>query len=126
MNLRTPLANAQGLGSARSGVHHWWMQRLTAVALIPLTVWFVWIGSALLVADYPSARTFVAAPVNALLLAAFVIALFWHAQLGLQVVIEDYVHTRWLEVTSQIFVRFAAFLGALASLLALIRIGLSN
>ncbi len=123
MSLRTPLADARGLGSARSGVHHWWVQRLTAIALIPLTIWFVWIGTGLLSADYETAREFVAAPLNGLLLAAFVISLFWHAQLGLQVVIEDYVHTRWLETGLQILVKFAAFLGVLASLLALIRIG---
>lgn len=126
MTLRTPLAQARGLGSARSGLHHWWMQRLTAIALIPLTVWFVWIGTGLLSADFDTARAFVAAPLNALLFAAFIISLFWHAQLGLQVVIEDYVHTRWLELALQVLVRFAAALGALASLLALIRIGLTN
>ena len=125
MSLRTPLAQARGLGSARSGVHHWWMQRLTAVALIPLTIWFVWIGKDLLNADYSTAYAFVASPLNSLLFAALVVALFWHAQLGLQVVIEDYVHTRWLEITLQVLARFGAALGALASLLALIRIGLS-
>ncbi len=126
MSLRTPLADARGLGSARSGVHHWWVQRLTAVALIPLTMWFVWIGTDLLSADFDTARAFVGAPLHTLLFAAFIVALFWHAQLGLQVVIEDYVHTRWLELTLQVLVKFAAILGALASLLALIRIGLTN
>ncbi len=126
MSLRTPLAQARGLGSARSGVHHWWVQRLTAIALIPLTVWFVWIGTDLLSADFETARASVGAPLNALLMAAFIVALFWHAQLGLQVVIEDYVHTRWLELTLQVLVRFAAALGVLASLIALIRIGLSS
>lgn len=126
MNLRTPLADARGLGSAQSGVHHWWVQRLTAVALIPLTLWFVWIGTDLLGADFDAARAFVGAPLNTLLLAAFIVALFWHAQLGLQVVIEDYVHTRWLEITLQVLVKFAAILGVMASLLALIRIGLTN
>ena len=126
MNLRTPLATARGLGSARSGVHHWWVQRLTAVALIPLTIWLVWIGPGLLAADFEAARAFVGAPLNALLLAAFVVALFWHTQLGLQVVIEDYVHTRWLEISLQVLVKFAAMLGALASLLALVRITLGN
>jgi len=126
VSLRTPLASARGLGSSHSGVHHWWVQRLTAVALIPLTLWFVWIGPGLLSADYDSARSFVGAPFNALLLAAFVVSLFWHAQLGLQVVIEDYVHTRWLEISLQVLVKFAAVLGTLASLLALIRVTLGN
>ncbi len=126
MNLRTPLATARGLGSSNSGVHHWWIQRLTAVALIPLTIWFVWVGPGLLAADFDTARAFVAAPLNALLLAAFVIALFWHVQLGLQVVIEDYVHTRWLEISLQVLVKFTAVLAVLASLLALVRITLGN
>lgn len=126
MSLRTPLAQARGLGSAHAGVHHWWMQRLTAIALIPLTIWFVWAGIDLVGAGYIEARNFVANPVNALLFASLVIALFWHAQLGLQVVIEDYVHTHWLEVTLQVLVRFVAVLGVLASLLAIVRIGLGG
>ncbi len=126
MNLRAPLAVARGLGSSNSGVHHWWIQRLTAVALIPLTIWFVWVGPGLLTADFDTARAFVAMPLNALLLAAFVIALFWHVQLGLQVVIEDYVHTRWLEISLQVLVKFTAVLAVLASLLALVRITLGN
>ncbi len=126
MSLRTPLAQARGLGSAHAGVHHWWMQRLTALALIPLCLWFVWACTGLVGAGYLEARAFVANPVNALLFASLVIAMFWHAQLGLQVVIEDYVHTHWLEVSMQVLVRFAAALGVLAALLAIIRITLGG
>ncbi len=123
-DLQTPLKRVSGLGSAKSGTHHFIIQRVTAVALIPLVVWAIWLALTLLHADYAQARALLHQPANALLLTAFVIASFWHAQLGVQVVIEDYVHTRWLEVVSQLLVRFVCVLGALASVLAIVRIAL--
>lgn len=125
-NLRTPLKIARGLGSAKSGAHHFMVQRLTAVALTGLGLWFIWLALALLHTDYAGARALIAQPVNAVLMLAFVVAVFWHAQLGLQVVIEDYVHTRWVEFTLQITVKFLCFLGAAASVLAVIRIALGS
>lgn len=122
---RTPLARARGLGSAKSGVGHWWLQRLTAVALIPLGLWFVWLVLHLPHLDFAAAHRVVATPVNALLLIVFTAAMFWHGQLGLQVVIEDYVHTRWIELTLLVAVKFLAVLGALACALAVIRIWLA-
>lgn len=124
-NLQTPLKRARGLGSAKSGTRHFIAQRVTAVALIPLVVWFVYFALQLLHADYARARALVHQPLDAILLIAFVVALFWHAQLGLQVVIEDYVHTRWLEVSSQLAIKFLCALGTLASVLAIVRIALS-
>ena len=121
---RTPLKTAIGLGSAQHGVHHFIMQRVTAVALMLLTLWFLWIALSLLHTDYTGARALVGQPFNAVLMLAFVVAVFWHAQLGLQVVIEDYVHTRWLEVALQLAVEFLCVLGALASVLAVVRIAL--
>jgi succinate dehydrogenase / fumarate reductase, membrane anchor subunit len=126
MSLKDPLARVHGLGSAKEGVSHWWAQRLTAIALVPLSVWFMAWLFCLLGADPGSARAAVADPVSAFLLIVFLVALFWHAQLGLQVVVEDYVHTRWLEVTLQISIRFLAFLGALAGILAVMRIALAG
>jgi succinate dehydrogenase / fumarate reductase, membrane anchor subunit len=123
-DLQTPLKRVSGLGSAKSGTHHFIIQRVTAVALIPLVLWAIWLALTLLHADYSQARALLHQPANALLLIAFVIASFWHAQLGVQVVIEDYVHTRWLEVVSQLAVRFVCVLGALASVLAIVRIAL--
>jgi succinate dehydrogenase / fumarate reductase membrane anchor subunit len=122
VDLRTPLKRARGLGSAKSGTHHFIVQRLTALALVPLCLWLIWLALMLLHADYAHARALVHAPLNAVLLLAFVLMLFWHAQLGLQVVIEDYVHTRWLEVASQILVQFVCALGALACVLAIVKI----
>jgi len=123
-DLQTPLKRARGLGSAKDGTHHCLVQRITAVALVPLALWVIWIALALVRADYAHARALVHQPCAAILLTAFVIATFWHAQLGLQVVIEDYVHSRWLEVTAQLAVKFLCAVGALASVLAIVRIAL--
>jgi len=123
-NYRTPLKRVRGLGSAKEGIHHFVIQRMTAVALVPLVLWVIWLSLRLLHADYAQARALVHDPVNATLLLAFVIALFWHAQLGVQVVIEDYVHTRWLEVTAQVLVKFFCIAGALASAFAIVRVAL--
>lgn len=123
-DMRTPLVRARELGSARHGVGHWWTQRLTAIALIPLTMWFVWLVLRLPRLDYAGAHDLVANPINALLLIVFTATMFWHGQLGLQVVIEDYVHTRWLEITLLVLVKFLAVLGALACTLAVLSIWL--
>ncbi|HVB84955.1 MAG TPA: succinate dehydrogenase, hydrophobic membrane anchor protein [Rhodanobacteraceae bacterium] len=125
-NMRTPLARARGLGSAQAGVGHWWQQRLTALVLLILGLWFVALTLDLLHAGYVSAHAMLAQPLNALLLIAFTAVMFWHAQLGLQVVIEDYVHTRWLALTLQIAIKFLAALGALACAFAVLRIALGS
>jgi len=124
-DLQTPLKRVRGLGSAKSGTHHFIVQRVTAVALIPLVLWSIWFALKLMHADYAHARALLHEPLNAVLSIAFVIALFWHAQLGVQVVLEDYVHTKWLEVSSQILVKFLCVLGALACVLAIVRVALA-
>jgi succinate dehydrogenase / fumarate reductase membrane anchor subunit len=123
-DLRNPLKRARGLGSAQSGVGHWWTQRVTAAALVLLGLWFVITVLSLLHADFATAKATVAKPWNALLLILFVVTAFWHAVLGLQVVIEDYVHTRWKEVVLLVAIKFLAVLGALAGVLAVLRIAL--
>ncbi|HEY5972453.1 MAG TPA: succinate dehydrogenase, hydrophobic membrane anchor protein [Pseudoxanthomonas sp.] len=123
---RTPLKDALGLGSAKDGTHHFLVQRLTAVALVFLGCWFVYFVVGLMHADYLTATDAVARPWNAVLLVAFLVAMFWHAQLGVQVVIEDYVHSHGLALAAQIAVRFICFLGALASVFAVVRIALGN
>jgi succinate dehydrogenase / fumarate reductase membrane anchor subunit len=122
---RDPMKVARGLGSSQSGVDHWWTQRITAAALVLLGIWFVVMVLSLLHADYATARATVARPWNALLLIAFVLTMFWHAVLGLQVVIEDYVHVRWQEVVLLTAIKFIAVLGALAGVLAVLRIALA-
>ena len=119
-----PLKVARGLGSAKSGVGHWWAQRVTAILLVLLVPWLIGVLVSLIGLDLDSARRVIARPWNAIPLAAFVIAAFWHAKLGMQVVIEDYVHTRWVEIALQLLVTFACVLAALASLYALGHIAL--
>ena len=123
---RTPLKEVQGLGSAKAGTHHFMVQRLTAIALVFLGCWFLYFVVGLMHADYLTASDAVARPWNATLLIAFLVAMFWHAQLGVQVVIEDYVHSHGLALTAQIAVRFVCILGALASVFAVVRIALGN
>lgn len=123
---RSPLKDVRGLGSAKDGTHHFIVQRLTAIALIVLTCWFLYLVIGLIEVDYLTAADAVAKPWNAILLVAFLVAMFWHAQLGLQVVIEDYVHSHGLALTAQIAVRFICILGALASVFAVVRIALGS
>lgn len=124
--LRTPLKRVQGLGSGRNGTGHFWVQRLTALALVPLVIWIVVLVLGLIGQDAFVVRARLAEPFTGMLLVAFIAATFWHAQLGLQVVIEDYIHTRWLEVALQVLVKFLAVIGALLATLSVIRIALGN
>jgi len=110
MSLRSPLSKALGSGSAGHGFSHWWWQRLSAVALIPLTLWLVYSIVCLVGADYETARAWLSAPFNATLMLVFVIAMLFHAQTGLQVVIEDYIHTTWMNLAVLVFVKFAALI----------------
>ena len=124
--LRTPLKRARGLGSAKDGTHHFIIQRITAIALIFLSIYVIALVISLIGGDYAAVRGAVAKPWNAVLLVAFLIATFWHSQLGMQVIIEDYIETPWLAITSQLAVIFFCVLAALASVLAVIRIALGG
>lgn len=121
MSLRNPLARAKGLGSAKDGTSHWWHQRLSAIALLLLTPWFVILMVGLLGDDLATVRATLSQPLTAILMTAFVLSLFWHARLGLQVVIEDYLHGG-TELLMQVIVKFAFALAAIASLLAIGRL----
>ena len=121
---RTPLKNVRGLGAAKTGTEHFVMQRLTATALVPLTIWFLVFVLSLVNADYVTAADAVSKPWNAVLLVGFLIAMFWHAQLGLQVVLEDYIHNSLLALALQTTVKFIAVLGAIVSVFAVARIAL--
>ncbi|MGQ0659016.1 MAG: succinate dehydrogenase, hydrophobic membrane anchor protein [Chromatiales bacterium] len=124
MSLRTNLGAVRGFGSAKEGTHHWWMQRLTAVALVPLSLWFVVAIVKLTGDDYPTAVTWMASPLNAALLLALIIAVFYHAQLGMQVIFEDYIHTEWVKVTVQMLLKFTMLLLALIATIAVLKISL--
>lgn len=121
MSLRNPLARAKGLGSAKDGTTHWWQQRLSAIALLLLTPWFVILMVGLIGDDLATVRATLSQPLTAILMTAFVLSLFWHARLGLQVVIEDYLHGG-TELLMQVIVKFAYALAAIASLLAIGRL----
>lgn len=122
MSIRSPLAVARGLGSAKSGVEHWWVQRVTAVALVPLTLWFVASLVAHVGADYASVMAWLSSPFQAALLILYLVALFYHSQLGLQVVVEDYVHTPLLKIATTIVLQFANILLAVAAIVSVIMI----
>ncbi len=126
MSLRSPLGRARGLGSAKSGTDHWWAQRLTALALIPLVIWFVISMIVVTGADHEAALAFIGSPINAVLLTLLIVATFHHGQLGLQVVIEDYIHTKWLEVALILAVKGGAIFLGVASVYAVIAIALGG
>jgi succinate dehydrogenase / fumarate reductase, membrane anchor subunit len=121
-DFRTPVARARGLGSAKSGTSHFWWIRVTSVALVPLTAWFIGTLVSLVGADLDTARAILGRPWNAILFTLFLLAGFWHSKLGLQVVIEDYINKRALEVALQLLVVLASAAGALAGVYAIARI----
>jgi succinate dehydrogenase membrane anchor subunit len=121
---RTPIGRARGLGSAKSGTAHFWWQRVTAIVLAVLVPWLVGTLVSFIGADLGTVLTTLSKPFNAILFAVFSLALFWHAKLGAQVVIEDYVHNRAAEITLQLLTTFFCVVGALASLYAIARIAL--
>jgi len=118
MSMSTPLARARGTGSAKYGVHHWWAQRLSAIALVPLFLWFVASMTAVATADYASAVAWLRSPLNSSLLALLIGGSFYHAQLGMQVVFEDYISIHWLQVTCIILVKLLSLLLAVVSVVA--------
>ena len=122
MTYRTPLSHARGLGSAKSGAHHWWMQRLTAVALVPLTLWFILSVIQLTGADFQTAVVWLSSPTNAVLMLLLIAATFHHMQLGLQVVIEDYIQGEGVKIIGIILVKLFSVLLAAAAAFAVLKI----
>lgn len=125
MEYRTPLAKARGLGSAKTGTTHWWMQRVTAVALIPLAFWLILFINQLFNASYEDIKQWLISPVNFTLLLAWAFTGFYHAALGLQVVIEDYVNPDWLKIVLVWMIKLIFTGMAIASLVFVIRIAIS-
>jgi succinate dehydrogenase / fumarate reductase membrane anchor subunit len=124
--MRSPLGRAIGLGSAKEGVEHWWAQRLTAMALIPLSVWFVSAVIGLVGADLDTVQNWVSLPLPAILLVLLLIATFYHVSLGLQVVIEDYVHTELAKLGLVAALRLLCFGFAVAGIFAVVSIALGG
>ena len=120
--MRTPMARVRGLGAAKDGTGHWWAQRLTALALIPLSVWFVASVVAMAGADYTATVAWVSNPLVAGLLILLIVATFYHAALGVQVVIEDYVHHEGLKFASLIALKGLAIVLGLTGVLSVLTI----
>jgi succinate dehydrogenase / fumarate reductase membrane anchor subunit len=125
-DLRTPLAQVEGLGTARSGTSHFWHQRMTAVALVPLSLWFVASALAYVGAEQGAVAAYFAEPINAILMFLFVLASTYHMSLGVQIIIEDYFHHEGQKIAALMLNRFAAFAIGAASALALVRMSLAG
>ena len=106
MSLRSPLGKVLGTGSAKEGVHHWWLQRLTSIALVPLTIWFIVSLLSLSSFEHVTIITWMAHSWTALLLVLFILVATWHSQLGVRVVVEDYIHggTKTLTLVTLTFI----------------------
>jgi succinate dehydrogenase / fumarate reductase membrane anchor subunit len=124
MSLRSPLAHARGLGSAKDGTHHFWVQRVSAVALIPLSLWFVFSVAQLAGGDYGMVRHFVHAPSVAVTLVLFISAALYHSMLGVQVVIEDYIANEGTKIVTLLLMKFAHAIVAAAAVFAVLKVAL--
>ncbi|MDH5488872.1 MAG: succinate dehydrogenase, hydrophobic membrane anchor protein [Rhodospirillaceae bacterium] len=124
--LRSNLSRVRGLGSTREGVHHWWAQRMSAVALIPLSMWFVYSLITLTGADYQSFHAWASEFGNSVFLVLFIVTLFHHAQLGVTVVIEDYVHSEAIKMAMVLVVKYGTMLFAASSVFAVLKISLAG
>jgi succinate dehydrogenase / fumarate reductase, membrane anchor subunit len=121
--MRSPLGRARGLGAAKAGATHWWLQRLTSLALLPLTLWFLCAMVRMLGATRDDVVSWMAGPLPIVLMIALVIATFHHLQAGLQVVIEDYVQHDGLRIGSILLVKGLCVLLALACIVSALRLG---
>ena len=126
MSLRSPLGRVRGLGTAKEGVSHWWAQRLTALALVPLTIWFVVSIAALTGADYATVREWAGSPLVASLLVLLIVAVFYHSYLGLQVVMEDYVHHEGFKIGGLIVIQGLSILLAVIGIVSVLRLLLAG
>ena len=124
-NLRSPLARVLGLGSAKEGVHHWWVQRLTSVALVLLTIWFVVSLLSLPSFDHATVSAWMGQLWTAVFLVLLVLTAAWHSQLGVQVVVEDYVHGGARTLTLAL-VTFFHVVVAVAGVLAILKVALGG
>ncbi len=122
MSLQSPIARARGLGASKEGLHHWTSQRLTAMALAPLSLWFVFSLVSVTGADYATVTAWLGDTFNAVLLLLFLFAMYYHAALGVQVVIEDYIDSKWQKIGCLVLVRFLAWFAGLSSVVAVLKV----
>jgi succinate dehydrogenase / fumarate reductase, membrane anchor subunit len=122
VSLTTPLRQVLGLGSAKSGVHHWWLQRLTSIALVPLSIWFAVSLITLPSLDYATLSVWMSQSLTALLLILLVLTATWHSRLGVQVVVEDYVHTPGARTLTLVLSNFLHVFIAAAGVFAILKV----
>jgi len=121
-----PLGRARGLGSAKHGAAHWWTQRVSAVALAPLTLWFVYSAVHLTGADQARVHGWLSRPASAILMSLFIFTTFYHLSLGVQVVIEDYVHREGVKLTALLAIKGLIVLAAAASLFTVLHVAVGG
>ena len=126
MSLRSPVGRVLGLGSAKDGTGHWWAQRVSAVALIPLTLWFLLSLLALPTLDYATVRAWLSVPLSGLLAVLLVAVLTYHSYLGTTVVIEDYVHAAGTKLLSLLLLRFLYVLVGGAGIFAILHVAFGS
>jgi succinate dehydrogenase / fumarate reductase, membrane anchor subunit len=124
VNLRNPLANAHNHGSAGAGLSHWWAQRFSAIGLVLLTVWLVWMLGSLVGAPHAEAVAVLSHPFHAAMAILFVVVSLYHGQLGLQVIIEDYVSSHGAALALLVTIRILAILGGLLAVIAILKLAL--
>jgi succinate dehydrogenase / fumarate reductase membrane anchor subunit len=124
--LRSPLGRVLGTGSAKDGTAHWWAQRVTAVALIPLTLWFFFSLLLLPALDYGTVRTWLALPISSFLAVLSIGVLTYHSYLGTTVVVEDYVHASGAKVLALMLLRFLYVLSGGAGIFAILRVAFGS
>jgi succinate dehydrogenase / fumarate reductase membrane anchor subunit len=125
MSMRSHLSQARGSGSTNHGVQHWISERFSAIILVPLALWFVYSALGLVGADYAVFQTWLSIPGNVVLMVLFLLAMFQHGQLGLSVVIEDYVNPEWLKNVSIATVKYTSFICCVACILAVLKVAFS-
>jgi len=126
MKMETPLGRVRGLGSARSGAHHWWLERITSVATLILLVWLVVSLVRLPDFDYRTVAQWLSAPLAAVPMLLLIVATFWHLKLGLQVVVEDYVHVEGPKLFWVVLINFLSIFGAALAIFAVLKIAVSG
>ena len=124
MDYRSPLSRAINLGSAKSGTVHWWWLRISALALVPLSLWFMFSIAALSGDCATGIQEWVSNPIVATLLIAFVVSLFYHAQLGMQEVIEDYVHREGVKYFSILLIKATSVLLVILSIISILHVAI--
>ena len=123
---RTPLSRARGLGAAKHGVGAWLGERVSSLALVPLAVWAVYSALALAAGDYQTAVGWLASPVNVVLLALLLAVGFWHMQMGMRVVIEDYIHRPLTKAALLVLNLFVCVLGGALAIFAVAKVAITG